>query len=577
MSYNQNLPMDNTAEIRENFRALKEDEIVAANTANTAEKLKTARTINGVSFDGSTDITITQMNGKDIATVDQIPNDVSALQSEIAESTGYGILSGLQVTAKSTPNMTVQVSAGTVHMPSGQRYSLSTVSSQAITAADSTKQRIDLIYVSSTGIVTYLAGTPASSPIAPKLPSGAVSLANISVAANQTAIITSNIMDNRIFKANIAKNYKNLTFGTYENAVAASFTANSGVAQTPQNTQVNGTTAQGIAVNDLDTDHVGVYISAGSFVPTVLDNTTTYTATTCTNAAINSTNSVPGMFVKTLHSPVYYVSTILSVSGNTITVDGWYAKTTGEASTPTPGIGAIINPNSKIFGSNIVVGATGNGTTTGASKFTGTEYDLATTGNGSSPVTGTCGIDMVTTAGNVDVMYQARGKRNITFFSNNAGGNGAYGLKSIGDARGISVNDATSQAIEVINGGVSKFNIDPYGNSSQSGIANYTELLSNGVHNNTKSLNISSTAVDITLADPSIGGLYWIAGYNTTGGAEYQALISVRAGNVAKIFEVNNTGLTITFTTGNGSSVRRTYMSASGIGTLQVVVWSVFS
>ncbi len=124
MAYNQNLPADTTApeETRENFRALKEDKIVAADTANTASKLdtariisllgdatgsatfdgssdvsisvdvisadiasectgnaasatklETARTINGVSFDGTSNVTITQVNGKDIATTDQLP------------------------------------------------------------------------------------------------------------------------------------------------------------------------------------------------------------------------------------------------------------------------------------------------------------------------------------------------------------------------------------------------------------------------------------------------------------------------------------------------------------------------
>lgn len=129
MAYNSNLPMDNTTDIRENFRALKDDKIVAAATAITAEsavklanerkislagdasgsttfdgsadmsilvdvisadtaaactgnassatKLETARTINGVSFDGTTDITITEVNGKTIATTDQIPNAFS--------------------------------------------------------------------------------------------------------------------------------------------------------------------------------------------------------------------------------------------------------------------------------------------------------------------------------------------------------------------------------------------------------------------------------------------------------------------------------------------------------------------
>jgi microcystin-dependent protein len=68
MSYNSNLPEDNTADIRENFRALKEDKIVDAATAvsaDTAAKLTTARTIalqgdaiGSTVFDGSADVAI---------------------------------------------------------------------------------------------------------------------------------------------------------------------------------------------------------------------------------------------------------------------------------------------------------------------------------------------------------------------------------------------------------------------------------------------------------------------------------------------------------------------------------------
>lgn len=49
--------------------------ISASTTGNaaTATKLQTARTINGVAFDGSANITVTQVNGKTIATTDQIP------------------------------------------------------------------------------------------------------------------------------------------------------------------------------------------------------------------------------------------------------------------------------------------------------------------------------------------------------------------------------------------------------------------------------------------------------------------------------------------------------------------------
>lgn len=67
MAYNENLPADTTApvEIRENFRALKNDKIVAAASAVTATKLETARLISisgdasgSAAFDGTEDITI---------------------------------------------------------------------------------------------------------------------------------------------------------------------------------------------------------------------------------------------------------------------------------------------------------------------------------------------------------------------------------------------------------------------------------------------------------------------------------------------------------------------------------------
>jgi hypothetical protein len=141
MSYNSNLPVDNTADTRENFRALKEDKIVDAATAvaadsaaklttarkislegdatgsasfdgsanvaiqvdvlsadvsarctgnsSTATKLETARTINGVEFDGSADIVITQVNGSDIATTDQIPSSTAFDEAHSFGTDGY--------------------------------------------------------------------------------------------------------------------------------------------------------------------------------------------------------------------------------------------------------------------------------------------------------------------------------------------------------------------------------------------------------------------------------------------------------------------------------------------------------
>jgi len=93
MAYNQDVPVDNTADIRENFRALKEDKIVTAASATTADsattaesctgnaatatKLATARTISltgdatgSATFDGSADMSIVvDVTSADTATV----------------------------------------------------------------------------------------------------------------------------------------------------------------------------------------------------------------------------------------------------------------------------------------------------------------------------------------------------------------------------------------------------------------------------------------------------------------------------------------------------------------------------
>lgn len=111
----------------------------------------------------------------------------------LLESTGYGIIRGGNVAVS---NMTATVNELVVHMPDGKRCERAQTAI-TIQTADATNPRIDLIYLSSTGVVNYLAGTPASMPIAPTLPDGALALATISVLANAT---TGTITDTRIFK-----------------------------------------------------------------------------------------------------------------------------------------------------------------------------------------------------------------------------------------------------------------------------------------------------------------------------------------------------------------------------------------
>ena len=69
-----------------------------------------------------------------------------------------------------------------------------------VSASDATNPRKDIVYVKSDSTIGYLAGTPASSPIAPIVPTGAFLLAEINVLANASSITNANIVDRRRIK-----------------------------------------------------------------------------------------------------------------------------------------------------------------------------------------------------------------------------------------------------------------------------------------------------------------------------------------------------------------------------------------
>ncbi len=129
-------------------------------------------------------------------TVVWIVRNWHSIHQYLVEATGYGIVSGLQVKAQDTPNMTVSIEGGTVHMKNGTRIVIAAIAALTIAAADATNPRIDSIYVDGTGNVAYAQGTPAAAPVAPTLSTDAVKLADVNVAANQTSVTDENIVRN---------------------------------------------------------------------------------------------------------------------------------------------------------------------------------------------------------------------------------------------------------------------------------------------------------------------------------------------------------------------------------------------
>lgn len=121
------------------------------------------------------------------------------------DTVGSGVLydSGLEVSAQSTPDMTISVSTGIVYLSNGKRFTPDTTS-LTITPSDTENPRIDIIYVDSNGVISYLAGTPSATPTAPSLPSGAILLAEINVNENVIRITSNDVIDKRTFiKTNV--------------------------------------------------------------------------------------------------------------------------------------------------------------------------------------------------------------------------------------------------------------------------------------------------------------------------------------------------------------------------------------
>jgi hypothetical protein len=128
-------------------------------------------------------------------------NRLATAEQDVAkrqvENNGYGVQTGLEVTASATPNMNVNVQPGTVYMPDGKRFAFTTATPITVSAADATNPRKDIVYVSSAGIISYLAGSPTATPAEPALPAGALHLYTIDLPAADTAIGQAQILDKK--------------------------------------------------------------------------------------------------------------------------------------------------------------------------------------------------------------------------------------------------------------------------------------------------------------------------------------------------------------------------------------------
>lgn len=139
------------------------------------------------------------------------------------------VLSGCAVT--NNANMAPSVAKGAV-LSNGVLLPV-TAGTVTITTADATNPRIDLVVVNSSGTKAVRAGTPAAAPKPPARTANDVVLAAVFVAANDTAIGATEIVDMRVIRTQgpitIYKTVAAETTNTTSSAIEALNKANSGV------------------------------------------------------------------------------------------------------------------------------------------------------------------------------------------------------------------------------------------------------------------------------------------------------------------------------------------------------------
>ena len=187
-------------------------------------------------------------------------NDRLAQQAILSTSGVVGSAS-LNVAPNSPTGMSVLVASGYAGIVGTYQSNMGvyTVVNDAttqltVTTADPTNPRIDRVVVtiadsaytgvSNTATLSVIAGTPASSPTAPAVPTNAISLATIAVAAATTAITSGNITDTRAFvNSNLVSQGITLNAGTASRAPIALTAGTTLTTQTNGAVEYDGTVA----------------------------------------------------------------------------------------------------------------------------------------------------------------------------------------------------------------------------------------------------------------------------------------------------------------------------------------------
>lgn len=117
-------------------------------------------------------------------------------QAIVNADAGTGLVSGCAVTQNGGGAMSVSVALGVVAV-AGAEVSVA-AGTATITAANGSNPRLDLVVVSSAGVISVTAGTAAASPVFPALTASQVLLAAVYVGTGVTSILTADIQGKAI-------------------------------------------------------------------------------------------------------------------------------------------------------------------------------------------------------------------------------------------------------------------------------------------------------------------------------------------------------------------------------------------
>ena len=143
-------------------------------------------------------------NTGDAFNPNQAEPDTVDFEALLAAYRGTGVLSGCAVTESGPAAQTVDIASGVVLL-AWEKITVSTQDDKAVSAADGSNPRFDLITINSSGTAIVTAGTAAAQPVLPGIPASSVLIAGLYIPTSDNVHQDAQLNDKRILIADRAR------------------------------------------------------------------------------------------------------------------------------------------------------------------------------------------------------------------------------------------------------------------------------------------------------------------------------------------------------------------------------------